>query len=220
MDISSSLGHALSVGNLAALPLALVGGMVAGINPCCLALYPAAAGACCAVPPGERRQAGRNAMALGMGVALSVAVLGLVAVIIGRVASIARPLQYLIAAIPIVMGLSRLGWIRLPVVKLNARRTAFGGAFGSGVLLSFVIGPCHTPVLASVLSFAASQQSFVHGALLLLSYGIGNSVPVILVGTASGEFVKRVESSSLARWLNPMVGVFLLLLGFYLLWRI
>ena len=47
MGILETLSQALSGGNIAALPLALVGGVIAGVNPCCLALYPAAAGACC-----------------------------------------------------------------------------------------------------------------------------------------------------------------------------
>ncbi len=40
------LRGAASSGGLAAVPLALAGGVVAGLNPCCLPLYPAAAATC------------------------------------------------------------------------------------------------------------------------------------------------------------------------------
>ena len=40
---------ALSAGGILALPIALLGGLVSALNPCCLALYPAAAATCCGV---------------------------------------------------------------------------------------------------------------------------------------------------------------------------
>jgi hypothetical protein len=47
MNFAHSLNQALSGSSLLALPLALLGGLIAGMNPCCLALYPAVAGTCC-----------------------------------------------------------------------------------------------------------------------------------------------------------------------------
>jgi cytochrome c biogenesis protein CcdA len=155
MELMGALSQALSAGNVAALPLALVAGLVAGMNPCCLALYPAAAGMCCAVQGQQmvKRPFG-NALAFVLGIALAVAALGLLAVSIGRVVVMATPFRYAIAFLPILMGVCRLGWIRLPLMVPKAFRPGVGGAFGTGLLLSLVIGPCGTPVLASVLSFA------------------------------------------------------------------
>lgn len=94
------------------------------------------------------------------------------------------------------------------------------GAFGTGLLLSLNIGPCGTPVLASVLSFAAYKQSFVYGGLLLFLYGIGSGLPLMLVGTVAGSIMKRIDCSRFGNWIDPIVGSLLILLGFYLLWRI
>jgi cytochrome c biogenesis protein CcdA len=88
------------------------------------------------------------------------------------------------------------------------------------LLLSLIIGPCGTPVLASVLSFAAYKQSFLYGGLLLFLYGIGNGLPLVLVGTTTGGLLKRLDCSRFGNWIDPIVGGSLLLLGFYLLWRI
>ncbi|WP_290997284.1 cytochrome c biogenesis protein CcdA [Hyphomicrobium sp.] len=46
-------------------------------------------------------------------------------------------------------------------------RLRAGGAFGTGFLLSPVLGPCGTPILAAVLSYAAYQGQMLYGALLL-----------------------------------------------------
>jgi cytochrome c biogenesis protein CcdA len=69
--------------------------------------------------------------------------------------------------------------------------TRLGGAFGNGLLLSLIMGPCGTPVLASVLSYAAYKQNFIYGGLLLFLYGVGNGLLVVLVGTAAGGLPKK-----------------------------
>ena len=220
MDIPHTLNDALSAGNLIALPLALMGGLVAGMNPCCLALYPVAAGACCSVQDERIKRPFGTAAAFVLGIAVSVALLGSLAAYIGRVAAVATPVKYAIALLPILMGVYRLGWIRLPMSMPKGCGPGLGGAFGTGLMLSFIIGPCGTPVLASVLSYAAYRQSFLYGGLLLFVYGVGTGLPVLLVGTASGSVLKRLDCSRFGNWVDPIVGSLLILLGFYLLWRI
>ena len=221
MNFPVSLSQALSGGNLVALPLALAGGVLAGLNPCCLALYPAAAGACCSLeePQTIRRSFG-NAIAFVLGLALAIAALGAIAAYIGRVAEVGTPVKYAIAAIPILMGTYRLGWVRFAPSTPKPFRSGFGGAFGTGLLLSLVIGPCGTPVLASVLSYAAYKQSFIYGGLLLFLYGLGSGLPLVLMGTAAGGLLKRLDCSRFGGLIDPILGSSLLLLGFYLLWRI
>ncbi len=218
MDLRQTLSAALSAGNIAAIPLALIGGLIAGVNPCCLAMYPAAACAC-GVQEQTSKRPFRNAVALVLGVAISIALLGSLAAYMGHIAVIAAPIKYAIAFLPILMGVHVLGWIRLPLMKPKAFRPGFSGAFGTGVLLSLVIGPCGTPVLASVLSYAAYKQSFLFGGILLFAYGIGDGLPLVLVGTAAGGVLKRLDCSRFGSWINPIVGSLLILLGFYLLWR-
>ena len=219
MDLHQTLNAALSAGNMAALPLALIGGLIAGVNPCCLALYPAAA---CACGGGQEKTLKRplgNAVAFVLGVALSIALLGSLAAYVGHIAVVAGPIRYAIAFLPILMGVHLLGWIRLPLMTPKVFRPGLSGAFGTGLLLSLVLGPCGTPVLASVLSYAAYKQSFLYGGILLFLYGIGDGLPLVLVGTAAGGVLKRLDCSRFGKWINPIVGSLLILLGFYLLWR-
>lgn len=220
MDLPGLLSHALTTGNVAALPLALAGGLVAGMNPCCLALYPAAAAACCGMRQPRKTEPTRNAIAFVVGVALTVSALGVIAASIGRLAVLASPIRYAIAMLPILVGVYYLGWVRLPGLGLKTPSPGLGGAFGAGLLLSLIIGPCGTPMLASVLSFAAYKQSLVYGGVLLFVYGLGTALPVLLVGTAAGALLKRLDCRGFDRWIDPVVGGFLILFGFYLLLRI
>lgn len=213
------LRDALSAGNVAAFPLALVGGLVAGMNPCCLALYPAAA-ACCGVQQQRQAQPIRNVFAFVLGVALAIAGMGVLAAYLGRIVVMATPAKYAIAALPIFMGVYQLGWLPLQNIQPKACFPAWGGAFGTGLLLSLIIAPCGTPILASVLSFAAYKQSLIYGGLLLFVYGLGTALPVGLVGTTTGAVLKRLDCTRFGRWTNPLVGSSLILVGLYLLWQI
>ena len=205
---------------MVALPLALVGGVIAGMNPCCFALYPAAAGACCGFGEQAIKRPLRNAAAFVLGIAVSVALLGALAAYMGRVAVASLPVRHAIALVPILMGVYKLGWIQLPRMTQSVFRPGLGGAFGTGLLLSLIIGPCSTPVFASMLTFVAYQQSLVYGALLLFLYGIGSGLPLLLLGTTAGVVVKRLDCSRYGNWIDHIVGGVLILLGFYLLWQV
>jgi hypothetical protein len=123
-------------------------------------------------------------VALVFGIAVAVAALGLLGAYIGRVA-LATPVRYVIAFRPILMGVYRLEADSRSAAEPKAFRRGMGGAFGTEPLFSLVIGTCRTAVL--VLSFAAYEQSFIYGGLLLFLYGIGDGFPLMLVGTAAGR---------------------------------
>jgi len=119
------------------------------------------------------------------------------------------------------MGLHLLGWVRLPISSLPRRliRGGWSGAFGVGFLLALVLTPCGTPVLASVLSYVVYKGSFVYGAALLLLYGLGWGIPVMVVGTAAGHLTARLEKAGYGFWAERISGTALLALGLFLVWR-
>lgn len=216
-----ALRDAASSGGLAAVPLALAGGVVAGLNPCCIPLYPAAAATCCAGRCDEAGSGVRNSGAFVAGVATATVFLGVAAALAGRALSgLGGWAPYVIALVPIAMGLHLLGWIRIPLPPFSGTVRAGGviGAFATGLLLSLVIAPCATPVLASVLSFAAYKQSVAYGAALLFAYGIGIGLPILVLGTAAGRFARRLDRLGWRAWVDRASGVALVGLGFYLLW--
>lgn len=228
-SLLNQLVRALSSGSALALPAALVGGFIAALNPCCLALYPAAAATCCGVresaaaccePQSAARRSAVNSGAFVVGMAVAMALLGVVAALAGRVATTGHWLRYAVAIVPLVMGLHVLGWIRLPFPEFSTRDSKLNAtsAFGVGFLLSLVIAPCGTPVLASVLSFAALKGNIYFGALLLFVYGFGAGIPLLIAASASSRFAQWLDFRGYRRWVDGVTGALLLGLGFYLLW--
>lgn len=216
-----SIRVAASAGGLVAVPLAFAGGMLAGLNPCCIPLYPAAAATCCAGRCGEENGAVKNAGAFVAGVATATAVFGILAALAGRaLTGIGGWAPYLIALVPLAMGLHLLGWMKVPLPRFSGTLKTRGivGAFASGLLLSLVLAPCGTPVLASVLSFAAYKRSAAYGGALLFAYGLGVGVPMLLLGTAASSLAQRLDRLGWRAWVDRIAGGALLGLGFYLLW--
>lgn len=216
-----ALRSAAAAGGLVAVPLAFAGGVVASLNPCCVPLYPAAA-ATCGAGRGESTAAGiRVSGAFVGGVATATALLGVLAALAGRaLTGLGGWVSYAIAVVPIAMGLHLVGWIRIPMPSASgrARATGVAGAFASGLLLSLVLAPCGTPILAAVLSFAAHERSPAYGALLLSAYGLGVGLPMLLVGAAASGLARRLDRLGKSAWADRFAGVGLLALGLYLLW--
>ncbi len=215
------LRAAASSGGLVAVPLALVGGVIAGFNPCCIPLYPAAAATCCGGRSDQPAAAFKNSSAFVAGVATATTALGVAAAFAGRALSgLGGWVPYAIAVVPILMGLHLLGWLRIPFPTFSGTIRGGGlvGAFATGLLLSLVMAPCGTPVLASVLSFAAYRQSVLFGAALLLAYGIGVALPMLFLGAAASELARRLDRLGWRASVDRMAGGVLLALGFYLLW--
>ena len=210
-------------GSLYALPLALGAGLVAGLNPCCLAMYPAATATCCATTGSDPHRRLSLSLLFVFGASLSTATLGVAAALLGRaMGQLGAPIQYVIALIPLVMGFHLLGWIRLPFNQHLPVGFASGAsaAFLTGMMLGIVISPCGTPILASVLSYVAYKRSILFGALLLFVYGIGSSVPVAAVGSTAGAVLERWGSPRTRAIVNALTGSLLIVTSFYLLWKI
>jgi cytochrome c-type biogenesis protein len=95
----------------------------------------------------------------------------------------------------IVMGLNFLGLVKIPLLGREARFLAGarpGGKVGAYVIgLAFAFGwtPCIGPVLASILSVAASEQDVGKGAGLLAVYAMGLGIPFLLASAGVGSFL-------------------------------
>lgn len=224
MTVADWVSTSLSSGGLIAFPVAFIGGVLMGLNPCCIAMYPAAAATCsagsCSTKAAPRRVV-ENAALFALGNAVAITVLGVVAALAGRtLGGLGGWFTYAVAVIPLVMGVHLLGWIRLPMPKAYAAPSARGrlGAFGGGLLLSLVIGPCGTPALAAILAYAAVKGSLSFAAGLLFFYGLGNGLPLLAVGTAAGGITSRLQRLGWTRWVERGAGIAMLGLGFSLLW--
>jgi cytochrome c-type biogenesis protein len=174
------------------LAIAFLGGVVSCLSPCVIPVIPvfmsnvaggAAPGATFAsagfTAAGRYRAAGFLLGFAGIFVVLWVS-LGLVGFALFDVVPAARQ----IAGLAIVaLGIATIaGWQPMLSVGRWGEAGSFGGSFllGAGVAVGWT--PCIGPTLGAILTLAAASQTVWSGAALLIAYGIGMAVPILVIG--------------------------------------
>lgn len=95
----------------------------------------------------------------------------------------------------IVMGLHFLGVFKLAFLNREARYhhdkrpAGLWGAYVVGLAFAFGWTPCIGPVLAAILSLAATEDNVAQGAMLLAVYSLGLGVPFLAAAAGTRAFL-------------------------------
>lgn len=213
--VSNQLTHL----SLLSIGVIFIAGLLTSLTPCMLSMLPITIGYIGGYETKSRLQAAGQSTWFALGLATTLATLGVVAAVVGKVyGQIGIGLPIIVSIIAILMGLNLLE--ALPV-----RLPSFGGtdwisqelpqgvrAYAIGLSFGLVASPCSTPVLASLLGWVANTQDLILGAVLLISYTAGYVAPLILAGTFTASIKKLLELRRWSGWINPVSGA--LLVGF------
>jgi cytochrome c-type biogenesis protein len=176
------------------LPLVFVAGVVSFASPCVLPLVPGYLSTVSGVSVDELgtargKTSARSSAAFFAGFLLVFLALGASASAVGELLSSERRwLDRAAGVLIIIFGLSLLGFGRGSVAAARwsgaVQRTAKrrGGPAAIGAAFAFSWTPCVGPVLASILSLAGTTASLTTGVALLAVYGLGLTVPFLVVG--------------------------------------
>lgn len=93
--------------------------------------------------------------------------------------------------------------------------TGLGGQFALGLLLGVVWSPCVGPTLGAAVTLASQGRDLMMVSLVMLLFGLGAGLPVILIGLLSRQTLGGMRTRLLAtgRWGKRLLGAMLLLLG-------
>ncbi|HTV74131.1 MAG TPA: cytochrome c biogenesis protein CcdA, partial [Candidatus Acidoferrales bacterium] len=70
--------------------------------------------------------------------------------------------------------------------EVPPRALSFGGVFLLGASFAFVIAPCCTPLLATIIAYTSDVGDPVYGASMLAIFALGHGLPVGLLGLGAG----------------------------------
>ena len=194
-------------------------GLLTSLTPCMLSMLPITIGYIGGYETKGRLQAATQSSWFALGLATTLAVLGILAASLGRVyGQIGVGLPIIVSIVAILMGLNLLEALPLQL-------PSFGGmewiskdlpegvrSYLIGLTFGVVASPCSTPVLATLLAWVATTQDLILGGALLLSYTVGYVAPLILAGTFTASIKKILELRRWSGWITPLSGA--LLVGF------
>ena len=194
-------------------------GLITSLTPCMLSMLPITIGYIGGYEAESRGQAAIQSLWFALGLATTLAGLGIVAALMGKVyGQIGIGLPIVVSLVAILMGLNLLELVPLRFPSIGATdwiTLDFPAAIRSyliGLTFGLIASPCSTPVLATLLTWVAATQDQWLGGGLLLSYTGGYVLPLVLAGTFTASIKKILEIRRWSGWINWSSGV--LLIGF------
>ncbi len=171
---------------LVLLPLAFIGGIIASISPCILALLPVNLSYIGTLNIKSRWDAFTKAGLFVLGAVTILSLFGLVSSFAGAVMVDYRGyINVVVGTIMVVMGLWLIGVVKLPLPAMNLNLPQ-AGPYGVGLTFALISSPCASPVLFGVLAAAAATGSQALGTLTMVSYALGYTILIFLASLFTG----------------------------------
>jgi cytochrome c-type biogenesis protein len=189
-------------------------GVVSFLSPCVLPLVPGYLSFVAGVSTDELRGSGgegvspgvvrrrvlQSTLAFVLGFSVVFVALGASASAVGAfLLEKQRLIAQLAGVVVIAFGLHVIGILRIPLLyqekraQVVAKPAGLAGAFLVGLAFAFGWTPCIGPILAGILTLAATENTLGAGVGLLVSYSLGLAIPFLLTALAFNQLMVVFE---------------------------
>ena len=168
------------------------------------------------------RQAAGYSAAFTLGLFISIAVIGIICALLGRMlGDVGNFWQILVGAILIWVALGMLGVEKFAVsgnllYRLNLR--GLSGAVVLGLAYGILSGSCTFGFIAPILAIITVQKQIATGIFYILLFAVGHCLPIVIAGSSSAAVRKLLEKSiwqGTGTWFRHGAGIVIVLLGVY-----
>ncbi len=216
--VSTQLTHLTPV----SIGIILLAGLLTSLTPCMVSMLPLTIGYIGGYETKTRWQAAIQSAWFALGLATTLAGLGILAALLGRVyGQVGIGLPIVVSIVAILMGLNLLEALPLPLPAFDTAKFIPDGVSTSvrsyllGLTFGLVASPCSTPVLATLLAWVSTTHDPVLGSILLLAYTVGYSAPLVLAGTFTAAIKKLLDLRRWSAWITPTSGAILVGFGVF-----
>ncbi len=168
------------------------------------------------------KQAGVYALLFSTGLFITIAVIGVVCAMLGRMmGDVGIYFEVLVGIILIWVALGMLGVESCSMsgsllYRLNVR--GFMGAFILGLAYGVLSGSCTFGFIAPILAIVTVQAKVLTGVLLIVIFALGHCLPIVAAGSSTALVRRILENSALqstGSWFRKGAGAVICLLGIY-----
>jgi len=206
--------------------LVILLGILMSLTPCIYPMIPITVGILQSQAGSSVTRNFMRAIAYTMGIATTFALLGLLAAFTGQVFGSIMVNPIFIGSIVLVLMYlagSMLGLYEMYIPQFMQPKN--NGMQGSSLFAAFLFGaasgtmasPCLSPGLVLLLTLVTTLGSKFMGFLLLFSFGIGLSIPLLLIGTFSSSLNVLPRSGMWMVEVKRAFGLIMLVMCFYFL---
>ncbi len=157
-----------------------------------------------------------------VGIFISILIIGLITGLLGMMlGNLGLFGEFFLIAVLVYFGLATLGVVPfVPGFTLKSHKKGFWGIFVAGLLFGTGLGPCTFSFMAPVLGMFLEKLStdIAIAASIVLAFGLGHCVVIIVVGTSFERFSTLGRHGNLGKWFRYVSGSILILYGLYRLY--
>ena len=207
---------------------AFLGGVIASISPCSLAMLPLIIGYVGGYSKETPLRTFVQLCSFIFGTAIVFTVIGIICAVTGSVfaSALGGYFTLLMASLLLVMGLKLLDILDfdMPVIVKSMPTNTGSSLILYPVLLGITFAlagtPCSTPILAGIMAFAAMGKNMMFAVLLLFMFAIGQGVILIIAGCCTSSIKNLKSIAAFTEYLLKFSGLLLVLVSLYLYWKV
>lgn len=214
--------------SLIMLAVSFLGGLLASVSPCSLAMLPIIIGYVGGYSQGNPAKTFLQMLFFVFGSSIVFAGIGIICAVTGKVFVAMAPIYFilLLASLLMVMGLNILGVLdfNIPVIVKQIPQ----GTGKNMVLYPILIGavfalagtPCSTPILAGIMAFASMSTNILSAVLMLFMFSLGQGLILIIAGVFTSSLKGFKSFAHISEILLKLSGVLLILSSLYIYYKI
>lgn len=170
----------------------------------------------------EARKGAKYAMAFTVGLFITIALVGIVCSLLGRMLGEIGPYWTILVGAILI-------WVALDMMGVSACSMSGGlmgkfklkglfGAFTLGLAYGLLSGSCTFGFIAPILAFITIQKQIAIGIFYIVLFGIGHCIPIAVAGSSTALVQRVLENGNFQQgstWVRKAAGIAIGLFGIY-----
>ncbi len=230
IDITNYFTTQAASGNFQLLfvAVAFLGGVLASVSPCSLAMLPVVIGYIGGYGDDDNKKIFWQLMSFVLGSAIVFSIIGVICALTGQVFKSFAGDYFilLISSLLLVLGLNLVGVLDLNFPTLvnkipqNSNNSKFLYPMILGMIFAIAGTPCSTPILAGIMGFAAITNSIILSIIMLFMFALGQGLILIVAGMFTSIIKKFGNIAAVSEIMIKLSGALLILVSIYMYYRV